>query len=315
MARYLRKFRPVWRALDAGPGTQIPSITSSPTIAGTARVNDLVTASSGATSATPTLIEWQWLREGSAIAGATSSTYSPQAADLGARLSVQQVIWVGPLASLPAVSAQTAAVVDVPVSDIIRPTIAGPISPSNVTANGGTISWQAGSDNVCVTRYRYSRDSGSTWTIVGNVLSANLVSLAASTTYDLRVQAGDAAGNWSDSISGTLTTLAPAADTRPRHFRAPANAATVGAQGYIDGATRLDPSANGGKAGTFTTSGPITDYGWYAALVSAGTPVFTDVASGLTGGWTRQADVVHSTGTYQTWRMDYPGASSNVSVA
>ena len=54
-------------------------------------VSDLLTASAATVDGQPTPARtWQWLRDGSDISGATSSTYTVQEADLGSVLSVRQ---------------------------------------------------------------------------------------------------------------------------------------------------------------------------------------------------------------------------------
>jgi hypothetical protein len=67
-----------------------PSVTpATVTITGTARVGSLLTASPGTWTPAGAVLGYQWLRDGSAIPGATSATYRVLAADAGASLSVQ----------------------------------------------------------------------------------------------------------------------------------------------------------------------------------------------------------------------------------
>jgi hypothetical protein len=72
-----------------------PKSTERPTISGTARVGQTVTASNGSWSGNPTSFGYQWQRcdaDGSNcgdITGATSMTYTLRSADLGFRLRVQ----------------------------------------------------------------------------------------------------------------------------------------------------------------------------------------------------------------------------------
>ncbi|GGH46086.1 carboxypeptidase regulatory-like domain-containing protein [Microbacterium album] len=65
---------------DLSPGT--------PRITGDARVGSTLTAEPGEWGPQGVALTYQWLADGAAIAGATSATYEPTAADLGARLSV-----------------------------------------------------------------------------------------------------------------------------------------------------------------------------------------------------------------------------------
>ncbi|WP_426323971.1 hypothetical protein [Microbacterium sp. E-13] len=60
-----------------------------PTISGTAKVGSTLTANTGTWSPTPTTFAYQWLRNGTAISGATSATYKLVTADAGKSLTVK----------------------------------------------------------------------------------------------------------------------------------------------------------------------------------------------------------------------------------
>lgn len=60
-----------------------------PTIAGTARVGSTLTASAGTWAPSPVTLIHQWMRDGSAIKGATGKTYTLVAADAGRSITVQ----------------------------------------------------------------------------------------------------------------------------------------------------------------------------------------------------------------------------------
>ncbi|WP_166791627.1 CAP domain-containing protein [Cryobacterium frigoriphilum] len=62
--------------------------TPTPTIAGTAKVGQVVTAATGAWAPAPVTLLYQWTRSGTAITGATASSYTIRAADVGATLTV-----------------------------------------------------------------------------------------------------------------------------------------------------------------------------------------------------------------------------------
>lgn len=66
---------------EAFPTT--PASTAAPTLTGTAIAGDVLTCSQGAWSHEPTYVVYQWLREGTVIAGQTGATYTLQAADEG----------------------------------------------------------------------------------------------------------------------------------------------------------------------------------------------------------------------------------------
>jgi hypothetical protein len=93
-------------------------------------------------------------------------------------------------------------------ADTTAPTMVGSLSSSGITQTGYTLSWQAATDNVGTTGYEYSTDGGTTYATVGNVLSVTVTGKAASTTYQNRVRAFDAAGNRSAPLALPVTTLA-----------------------------------------------------------------------------------------------------------
>lgn len=99
--------------------------------------------------------------------------------------------------------------------DTTAPTMNGAIVSSNITPSSFTLTWPAASDNVAVTGYEVSIDAGSNYVDVGNVLTANKSALAASTSYQTRVRAYDAAGNRATPLSATVNTGASSDSTAP----------------------------------------------------------------------------------------------------
>lgn len=95
--------------------------------------------------------------------------------------------------------------------DTTNPTLTGSITIGTVTSSSIQMSWPAGADNVAVTGYDVSSNGGTSWTSLGNVLTHTFTGLAASTSYQLRVRAKDAAGNVSTALSASQATNAPAA--------------------------------------------------------------------------------------------------------
>ena len=65
------------------------SATPQPSISGSAEVGQTLTATPGSWSPAPVDLAYQWLRDGSPISGATSSTYTLAAADTGRDISVR----------------------------------------------------------------------------------------------------------------------------------------------------------------------------------------------------------------------------------
>ena len=90
--------------------------------------------------------------------------------------------------------------------DTIPPSAPGVPTFSNVTGTSATAGWSAATDNVGVTGYSYSLNGGTSWTTVGNSLSASLTGLTGGTQYTFSVRAYDAAGNLGTSSSGSFTT-------------------------------------------------------------------------------------------------------------
>lgn len=79
------------------------------------------------------------------------------------------------------------------------------ITASSVTHAAFDLSWPAANDDTAVTQYRYRVDAGS-WTNTGTTRTASLSALTAGTAYDIEVEAGDAADNWSTALELTVTT-------------------------------------------------------------------------------------------------------------
>lgn len=103
------------------------------------------------------------------------------------------------------------------IPDSTPPTMNGSITVGTKTGTTLSISYPVGSDNVGVTGYEVSKDSGTSWLDNGNALSYTFLALSPLTSYPLRVRAYDAAGN------RAATPLAASATT----YRAGASAATV----------------------------------------------------------------------------------------
>lgn len=79
--------------------------------------------------------------------------------------------------------------------------------------NSIALTWTAATDDHAVVAYRVSIDAGVTWltsSVIGTAYT--LTGLARATTYAIRVQAGDAAGQWGASASLSSTTLTAVTD-------------------------------------------------------------------------------------------------------
>lgn len=126
-----------------------PVITGVPTISGTETQGQTLTATAASVAGNPTPARtWQWERNGSAIAGATSATYVLQAADVGATLTVVQTETNG----IGADSAESAA----------TGTIQAPASAPTVTIDA----FNDGTDTATITA---DQDCDLDWALVSGV--------------------------------------------------------------------------------------------------------------------------------------------------
>ncbi|MEE3126499.1 MAG: hypothetical protein VX494_04745, partial [Actinomycetota bacterium] len=80
---------PAASAPTARVGNGTLSNTKAPSISGTAKVGETLTASPGTWAPTPSSFTYAWLANGQPIAGATSSTYKPVEADVAKVITVQ----------------------------------------------------------------------------------------------------------------------------------------------------------------------------------------------------------------------------------
>lgn len=85
-------------------------VSATPTITGTAEVGQTLTAEAGQWQPDGVSLAYQWLRDGAAIGGATSATYTVASADVGATLAVRITGSKTGLESMTATSAATEAV-------------------------------------------------------------------------------------------------------------------------------------------------------------------------------------------------------------
>lgn len=97
-----------------------------------------------------------------------------------------------------------------PAADTTAPTLTGSITPGAITASSLAFSYPAGTDNVAVTGYQISKDSGANWVDNGTGLSGSFTGLTASTTYQIWVRAYDngATRNYSTPLQLAMTTSA-----------------------------------------------------------------------------------------------------------
>ncbi|TQK70057.1 carboxypeptidase regulatory-like domain-containing protein [Nocardioides sp. SLBN-35] len=96
-----------------------------PTVTGTARVGETLSATDGTWTPTGTTPAFQWLRDGTPIPGATARTRVLRAADLGARISVEVTASRDQYDPARATSEETVAVTPGALANVTAPTILG----------------------------------------------------------------------------------------------------------------------------------------------------------------------------------------------
>ncbi|MFM6973641.1 MAG: beta strand repeat-containing protein [Agromyces sp.] len=171
-----------------------------PTITGTVRVGLILSATTGTWAPTPDSFRYQWYRGTTAITGATASTYTLVAADLGAAIKVTVTAVKVGYTSTAVSSLATAAVAAGSFTTSSVPTITGTARVGfTLTASPGT--WSPTPDS-----YKYQWYRGST-AITGATAAGYLVT-AADVGFTLRVVLTVAkAGYKSVSVSSSSTTV------------------------------------------------------------------------------------------------------------
>ena len=116
-------------ASDWRPFVVLAALTATPqpTIIGTPKVGATLTANPGAWAPSPVTFAYQWFRSGTAISGATASTYVPTGTDYGKTMSVRVT---GSKAGYTTVAKTSAA---------SAPVAAGSLSPTPVPTISGTV--------------------------------------------------------------------------------------------------------------------------------------------------------------------------------
>ncbi|MCW2781441.1 MAG: repeat containing protein, partial [Marmoricola sp.] len=225
--------------------------TDAPTVSGTLASGAILTANPGTWNPTPDSYTYQWLRDGVAIDGATTSTYTVATGDTGHALSVAVTAVKEDFASASA----TSAAVSIPVPQPGKltpatPTITGTVKVGlKVTAKPGA--WKAGSAPVTSFTYQWLRNgvaiskaTGSTYAVTpadyGKKISIRVTgSYAGYTTASV-------ASAMHSVAAGKLTTALPRI----------AGQAKVG--------RRLTAKPGTWKAGTVTLTGSHLHIQWFA---------------------------------------------------
>jgi hypothetical protein len=176
-------------------------LTGTVVISGTPVFNGILTANVNGSNATT--LSYQWLRGTTPISGATASTYTLAAADVGQAINVQVTSngFGGSLAATP-----TAAVVKADQTTPVTVTL-----PNNGTAvvglTGATATVAGGNGTGA---YAYTSSDPSVATVDAN---GNITAVAAGTTKITAIRSGDGGYNDSAASAAVTLTVVPKVDT------------------------------------------------------------------------------------------------------
>jgi hypothetical protein len=282
---------------------QLMTATPAPTLSGTAAVGKTLTVVNGAWTPSTVSFTYQWYRSGSAISGATGSSYSPVAADVGYTLSVTEIASLTGYTSTTVSSASTAAVVGLLTK--ATPTISGSTTIGSVlTATAGT--WGPVSVSLAYQWYRnavaIARATASTYTLVTADDTTTITVTVTGTASGYDTASATSAG----FLVGKQFTLHPTPTIKGNLYIGQTLTATVGTwdsgatlthQWYRDGVaitgagwhTYKLTSADVGKAITFTSTAtaagfvPKTETSAATALILNGKPFTKSPVPTITG--------------------------------
>jgi pectate lyase len=249
--------------VNSAPVAVAPSITAQPA-SQTVFVGASASFTVGASGTAP--LSYQWKRDGTDIAGATSATYtlaSAQLADAGA-YSVTVSNSAG-----GAVSDNATLTVNVVSTPPSAPTA---LPATNVGSNGFTANW---STSAGATSYRLDVATDNAFANfvtgyqnldVGSGLSANVTGLAPTTAYFSRIRAVNAAGA---SVSSNVITATTIAAAPPGNISIEASGTTTATVYSLTGSAYAQ-TFNTLPTSSFTWSNDTTLPGWFA-INTAGT--------------------------------------------
>nr|WP_204462013.1 carboxypeptidase regulatory-like domain-containing protein [Agromyces cerinus] len=221
----------------------------SPTISGAAATGATLTAKPG-TWTTGTTFTYQWYADGTAISGATASTFTPAPAQAGRQLTVRVTGSLAGYATIAKLSPATGKVYLSPTPTLTGTTAVG----STLTASAGT--WTTGS----TLKYQWY---------------ANGTAITGATAKTFKLTTTQAGKQITVRVTGSLT----AYPTSSRTSAATLKVATVGSP-TISGAAATGATLTA-KPGTWTTGTTFT-YQWYSngtAISGATASTFTPASA------------------------------------
>jgi hypothetical protein len=227
-----------------------------PTITGTPKVGETLTADEGTWTPDGVAFTYQWRADGTAIAGATAKTYVPTAAEVGKRVQVTVTGTKAGYRTTFATSQATAPVAPAaasPVVNTVAPTLSGTptvgqtmtVSPGTWTPAGVTFTYQWMADGVAIAGANSSTFAPGS-SRVGKKLSVAVT--GAKTGYT--------------SVTVTTAESAPVAQLPVLGYAVPT----------ITGTAKVGETLTANE-GTWTPDGVTFAYQWYAegVLVSGAT--------------------------------------------
>jgi len=217
-------------ASTATVGSGVFASTVAPKVTGTAKVGAKLTASAGTWSPAPTTVSYQWLRSGTTITGATGSTYTATAADLGATLSVKVKVALTGYLTASATSAPTAGIAAGTFKSTVAPTVSGTAKVGQkLTASAGTwspaastVTYQWLRNGVAIAgatssfRTATADDKGATLSVQVTVATSGYTSATATSAPSGTVVTGTFTATVAPKVTGTAkvgSTLTAAAGT------------------------------------------------------------------------------------------------------
>jgi hypothetical protein len=195
---------------SASKNLSTPANTAVPTVSGTPVVGATLTGSVGTWTPTGLRFSYQWLlcdgvgANCGPISGATGTTFSATASDLGSTLRFSVIGW-NRRGSTSATSDATG-VVTQPPSGSSGPSAPTGLSATNPTTNSVTLNWNASSGTDPAAGYHVY--AGQTLVATTTGISAKVGGLGCGKSYTFAVEAYDAAGNKSAQASTNASTVA-----------------------------------------------------------------------------------------------------------
>ncbi len=252
-----------------GPVGQPPVNTVAPQIQGTPTQGQTVTCSQGTWTNSPTGYSYVWQRNGSPIAGATSSSYVIQAADVGQNLTCVVT------ASNAAGSGQASSAAVVPVASVSAPVNQTRPVISGTPAVGNVLSCSQGTWTNSPTGYAYAWTRNAS-TTVGSASSYTVQPADAGQVLTCSVTASNSAGA-TTAVSDPVTVSAPGCTSGTTGVSINSAAAFTSSPGVIltihepAGATGVVISNDGGFATPTTSAVACSDtYSWTLTTTGSG---------------------------------------------